>query len=164
MAAWRRAIELSLGDADVERLRSIAQSRTEPASRVERARILLAYREDWAGLLRFNRRLISHRAQVLSELLAERWGIDGSIRDLPDRPTWWINTTCFETGKNWRFAKREMGDWQFGRHYDPPFLLAEAVAASAALPYAIGALRLQVPPARWYRPDPATRRPLGKRS
>jgi hypothetical protein len=30
----------------VERLRSIAQSRTEPASRVERARILLAYRED----------------------------------------------------------------------------------------------------------------------
>src|SRR6266436_4932108 len=46
MAAWRRAIELSLGDADVEGLRSIAQSRTEPASRVERARILLAYRED----------------------------------------------------------------------------------------------------------------------
>ena len=46
MAAWRRAIELSLGDADVERLRSIAQSRTEPASRVERGRILLAYRED----------------------------------------------------------------------------------------------------------------------
>src|SRR6266436_6493713 len=46
MAAWRRAIELSLGDADVERLRSIGQSRTEPASRVERARILLAYRED----------------------------------------------------------------------------------------------------------------------
>src|SRR5262245_2668094 len=36
MAAWRRAIELSLGDADVEKLRSIAQSRTEPASRVVR--------------------------------------------------------------------------------------------------------------------------------
>ena len=41
MAAWRRAIELSLGDADTAKLRSIAQSRTEPASRVERARILL---------------------------------------------------------------------------------------------------------------------------
>ena len=37
MAAWRRAIELSLGDADTAKLRSIAQSRTEPASRVERA-------------------------------------------------------------------------------------------------------------------------------
>ena len=46
MAAWRRAIELSLGDADTAKLRSIAQSRTEPASRVERAQILLAYRED----------------------------------------------------------------------------------------------------------------------
>ena len=46
MAAWRRAIELSLGDAEVEKLSSIAQSRTEPANRVERARILLAYRED----------------------------------------------------------------------------------------------------------------------
>jgi len=45
MAAWRRAIELSLRDAEVERLRSISQSRTEPASRVERSRILLSYRE-----------------------------------------------------------------------------------------------------------------------
>ena len=31
MAAWRRAIELSLGDEDAAKLRSIAQSRTEPA-------------------------------------------------------------------------------------------------------------------------------------
>src|SRR5215204_5304273 len=46
MAAWRRAIELSLGDADLEKLRLIAQSRTEPASRVERARILLGYWKD----------------------------------------------------------------------------------------------------------------------
>jgi choline dehydrogenase-like flavoprotein len=46
LAAWRRAIELSLGDADSAKLRSITHSRTEPASRVERARILLAYRED----------------------------------------------------------------------------------------------------------------------
>jgi hypothetical protein len=37
MAAWRRAIELSLGDADVRKLRSIAQSRTEPASQHGRA-------------------------------------------------------------------------------------------------------------------------------
>jgi NTE family protein len=118
----------------------------------------------WAGLLRFNRRLIVHRARVLSALLVERWGVDGAIRDLPDLPTWWINTTCLETGKNWRFAKREMGDWQFGRHYDPPFLLAEAAAASAAVPYAIGALRLQVPADGWYRTDPATRCPLEKAS
>ena len=41
MAAWRRAIELSLTATDAAKLRSIAQSRTEPASRVERARIFL---------------------------------------------------------------------------------------------------------------------------
>src|SRR3954451_15879690 len=46
MAAWRREIELALEDADTARLEKIAQSRTESASRVERARILLAYRED----------------------------------------------------------------------------------------------------------------------
>jgi hypothetical protein len=40
------AIELSLGDTDTTKLRLIAQSRTKPASRVERARILLAYPED----------------------------------------------------------------------------------------------------------------------
>jgi NTE family protein len=118
----------------------------------------------WTGLLRFNHRLIGHRAQVLADLLAERWGVAGAIRDLPDRPAWWINSTCLETGKNWRFGKREMGDWQFGRHYDPPFLLAEAAAASAAVPYAIGALCLRVPADGWYRTDPATRRPLEKRS
>src|SRR5499433_3328986 len=46
MTAWRRAIELSIGDADLAALRAIARSRTEPAIRVERARMLLAYREN----------------------------------------------------------------------------------------------------------------------
>src|SRR4030088_347029 len=46
MAAWRRAIELSLGDRDLAQLRSVTQSRTEPAGRVERARILLGYWKD----------------------------------------------------------------------------------------------------------------------
>jgi NTE family protein len=113
----------------------------------------------WTGLLRFNRHLLIHRAWVLAELLAERWGIVGRISDLPDRPMWSVNATCVETGKNWRFSKREMGDWQFGRHYNPPFRLAEAAAASAAVPYAIGALRLRLPEDGWYRTDPATRRP-----
>src|ERR1700741_694245 len=46
MTAWRRAIEVSIGEEDLARLVSIARSRTESASRVERARMLLAYRED----------------------------------------------------------------------------------------------------------------------
>src|SRR5947209_4953133 len=46
MAAWRQAIELAIGEEDLAALGAIARSRTQPASRVERARMLLAYRED----------------------------------------------------------------------------------------------------------------------
>src|SRR5215813_8032853 len=46
MTAWRQAIELAIGEKDLAELGAIARSRTEPASRVERARMLLAYRED----------------------------------------------------------------------------------------------------------------------
>src|ERR1700732_2453206 len=46
MAAWRQAIELAIGEEDLAALGAIARSRSEPASRVERARMLLAYRED----------------------------------------------------------------------------------------------------------------------
>jgi hypothetical protein len=46
MAAARKVVELSITDEDLAQLQSIARSRTEPASRVERARILLRYRED----------------------------------------------------------------------------------------------------------------------
>ena len=55
-----------------------------------------------------------------------------------------------------------MGDWTFGKHYSPPFTLAEAAAASAAVPYVIGALRLELPINGWYRTDPATRTPQEK--
>jgi NTE family protein len=108
------------------------------------------------GLVRFNAALLRRRAGVLAVLLRERWGVNGRLANLPDAPLWWINTTCIETGKNWRFAKREMGDWQFGRHYEPPLLLAEAAAASAAVPYAIGASRVTLPEQGWYVTDPAT--------
>ena len=46
MAGRRRVIELAVGEEDLAALRAIARSRTEPASRVERAQMLLAYRQD----------------------------------------------------------------------------------------------------------------------
>jgi NTE family protein len=116
----------------------------------------------WVGLWRYNSSLFNHRASVLADLLMRRWGVNGSLADLPELPLWSINTTCFETGKNWRFSKREMGDWQFGRHYAPPFTVAEAVAASAAVPYVIGALKLGLPSGGWYRIDPSTKTPQEK--
>ena len=83
MAAWRRAIELSLGDADVEELRSIAQSRTEPASRVERARILLGY---WKAPSFFavGQALGLHHQTV--QRCVERAVAEGPMTALDDRP------------------------------------------------------------------------------
>ena len=46
MTTLRRMIKLTIKKADLTELASIARSRTEPAGRVERARILLAYRKD----------------------------------------------------------------------------------------------------------------------
>jgi hypothetical protein len=39
-------VDVSIGRKELAQLRSIAQSRSEAAGRVERARMLLAYRED----------------------------------------------------------------------------------------------------------------------
>jgi ActR/RegA family two-component response regulator len=83
MAAWRRAIELSLIEADVEELRSIAQSRTEPASRVEWARILLAYR-DVPSFFAVARAFGLHHQTV--QRCVERAVVEGPLAALDDRP------------------------------------------------------------------------------
>lgn len=46
MAAPRRVIEIAIGDKDLGRPEAIVRSQTQPTCRVERARILLAYRAD----------------------------------------------------------------------------------------------------------------------
>jgi transposase len=83
MAAWRRAIEWALGEEDTAKLRSIAQSRTEPANRVERARILLAYRED-PSFFAVSRALGLHHQTV--QRCVERAVAEGPMAALDDRP------------------------------------------------------------------------------
>jgi hypothetical protein len=46
MAGWLRAVELTMTDEEIERLAVLSRSRTEAASRVSRAQMLLAYREN----------------------------------------------------------------------------------------------------------------------
>ena len=98
MAAWRRAIELSLGDADTAKLRSIAQSRTEPASRVERARILLAYREA-ASFYAVGRALGLHHQTV--QRCVERAVVEGAMAALDDRPRSGREPTITLEAKAW---------------------------------------------------------------
>ena len=83
MAAWRRAIELSLADADLERLKAIAQSRTEPASRVERARIVLGYWKD-PSFYAVSQALGLHHQTV--QRCVERAAVEGPMAALDDRP------------------------------------------------------------------------------
>lgn len=60
-----------------------------------------------------------------------------------------INTTCFETGKNWRFSKRRMGDYKTNYVVNPSFPVADAIAASAAVPGLIGPLGLRTSGYKW---------------
>src|SRR5438034_5621105 len=83
MTAWRQAIELSIGAEDLARLVSIAQSRTEPAGRVERAQMLLAYRED-SSFFAVGRALGVHHQTV--QRCVERAVAYGPLAALDDRP------------------------------------------------------------------------------
>src|SRR6202158_2954058 len=98
MTAWRRAIELSLGDADTAKLRSIEQSRTERASRVERARILLAYRED-PSFFAVSRALGLHHQTV--QRCVERAVAEGPMAALDDRPRPGREPTITGEAKAW---------------------------------------------------------------
>src|ERR1700690_3195445 len=98
MAAGGRGIELSLRDADVEKLRSIAQSRTEPASRVERARILLRYRED-PSFFAVGQALGLHHQTV--QRCVERAVAEGPMAALHDRPRPGKEPTITVEAKAW---------------------------------------------------------------
>src|ERR1700683_2950133 len=104
MTAWRQAIELSIGDEDVAKLVSITRSRTEPASRVERARMLLAYRKD-PSFFAVGQALGVHHQTV--QRCVERALAYGPMAALHDRPgpgkeptitaearTWLVSLAC----------------------------------------------------------------------
>jgi transposase len=83
MAAWRRAIELSLEDSDLKKLMSIAQSRTEAARRVERAQILLGYWKD-PSFFAVGQALGVHHQTV--QRCVDRAVVEGPLAALDDRP------------------------------------------------------------------------------
>src|SRR5260370_42246392 len=98
MTAWRQAIELSIGAEDLARLISITRSRTESASRVERARILLAYRED-PSFFAVGRALGVHHQTV--QRCVERALAYGPMAALDDRPRSGKEPTITAEAKAW---------------------------------------------------------------
>jgi hypothetical protein len=138
MAAWRRAIELSLGDEDTEKLRSIAQSRTEPASRVERARILLAYRED-PSFFAVGRALGLHHQTV--QRCVERAVIEGPMAALDDCPRPGREPTITLEARSWlvSLACRKAKEFGYPTNCERPGF-SPAMPASTDLPKDMRAL------------------------
>ena len=83
MAAPRRVIELAFTEQELADLERISRSRTEPASRVERARILLTYRS--SPSLYSTGRAIGVTHQTVERCLrrAQEFGVMAALDDSP---------------------------------------------------------------------------------
>ena len=83
MAGWRQAVELAMTGEEIETLTALSRSRTEPASRVSRAAMLLGYREK-PSFFAVGRRLGVHHQTV--QRCVERAVAYGALAALDDRP------------------------------------------------------------------------------
>lgn len=83
MAPRRRVIELAMSEQEIETLTALSRSRTEPASRVSRAAMLLAYREN-PSFFAVGRRLGVHHQTA--QRCIERAESYGPLSALDDRP------------------------------------------------------------------------------
>jgi transposase len=98
MARWRRAIELAMTGEEIGSLRALSRSRTEPARRVDRARMLLAYRET-PSFYAVGRSLGTHHQTV--ERCVERAMAYGPLAALDDRPHPGKEPTITSEAKAW---------------------------------------------------------------
>ena len=98
MGTWRQALEVAMTDEDVARLTAISRSRTEPASRVQRAQMLLAYREN-PSFFAVGQRVGVHHQTV--QRCIERALAYGSLMALDDRPRPGKEPTITPEAKAW---------------------------------------------------------------
>src|SRR5713101_7809844 len=98
MATWRQALEVVMRDEEVARLIALSRSRTEPASRVERAQMLLAYREN-PSFFAVGKRLGVHHQTV--QRCIERALAYGPLMALDDRPRPGKEPTITPEAKAW---------------------------------------------------------------
>jgi transposase len=104
MAATRRVIEVSVGEEDLAQLEAIARSRTAPASWVERALILLAYRSDPSTYAVGEAVGVTHQTVKRCVDRAVRLGVMAALDDSPrpgkapaitaDAKAWLVSLAC----------------------------------------------------------------------
>ena len=83
MAGWRRAVDLAMTAEEIETLTALSRSRTEAARHVERAQMLLAYRQQ-RSFFAVGQRLGVHHQTV--QRCVERAVAYGALAALDDRP------------------------------------------------------------------------------
>ena len=98
MAGWRRVVELAMTDEEIARLTVVSHSRTERASRVERAQMLLAYRQN-PSFFAVARNLGAHHQTV--QRCVERALAYGPLVALDDRPRPGKEPTITPEAKAW---------------------------------------------------------------
>src|ERR1700732_4339898 len=111
MVAWRRGFALGIEDEDLAKLRTIARSRTEPASRVERAQMLLAYQDD-PSYFAVAQALGLHHQTV--QRCVERAVAYGPMTALEDRPRPGKEPTITVAAKAWLVSLACEKDKEFG--------------------------------------------------
>src|ERR1700676_3741479 len=104
MAGWRRAVELTMTDETIERLKVLSRSRTESASRVSRAQMLLAYRENPSFCAVGQRLGVHHQTVQRCVERALAYGALAAIEDrsrpgkepviTPEAKAWLVSLAC----------------------------------------------------------------------
>ncbi len=104
MAAPRRVIDIAIEADELTQLERIARSRSEPASWVERARILLAYRADPSAHAVGEAVGVTHQTVLRCLHRAVRFGVMAALDDSPrpgkapeitaDARAWLISLAC----------------------------------------------------------------------
>ena len=83
MAAPRRVVEVAISDGEAAELERLSRSRAEPASRVERARMLLAYRETPSFYAVGRAFGVTHQTVERCLRRVERLGVMAALDDSP---------------------------------------------------------------------------------
>ena len=136
MATSRRSIKLTINKADLVQIESIARSRTEPAGRVERSRILLAYRQD-PSFYAVGQTMGLH-AQTVQRCI-ERAKAEGALAALDERARPGKEPTITVEAKTWVVLERLQG-------------LRNRVAKELGYPHEVWTTRLLADHARAHGP------------
>lgn len=89
------------------------------------------------------------KVNLLAKVMEQRWAVKGCLQDITICPAWTINTTAYESGKDFRFSCARMGERDSSYVMRPSFALSHAVAASAGFPVLIGPYKLKTDKYIW---------------